>query len=94
MMLKLQGPNAMKYLIWFGIMRIVLHIIFIIYVLIPYGKQFLLILQNSLNDKKWDLLILFIPLLKIIGFFILIHLIILLISIIFFNIYVNKYIKN
>ena len=63
--IKTTGKYA-KYGIFLLIFKLILIGIYIYSVLIPYGSDFLELLQNSLNIQTWNLFTLFAPIIKMI----------------------------
>lgn len=64
--LKIKGLNSGKYMLIYYLFTILLIVVYTIYAFLPFGKEFLILLQNSLNSHHWELLTLFIPILKMI----------------------------
>lgn len=58
---KASGEGTSKYVITFLIIKIIFLGLYVFDCLIPFGKDFIMALQDSLNTNKWDLMSLVIP---------------------------------
>lgn len=86
-MLKLEGPNAFKYMAVYWIWNVIVWIAWIFSALVPYGKQFLNVLQIQLNAQKWDLSLLVVPILWIIGYWVLCQILIIIVALFLYKLF-------
>lgn len=64
------GAGMLSYVVWFWIIRLSILALYILNAFIPYWKEFIELLQNSLNTGKLDLLSLLTPIFWIIVYYI------------------------
>lgn len=74
------GSRAKMFAFIWVILNILIYGVYIIDAVIPYGKEFLTILNNSLNNGSWDLFALLTPIGMILLYYIIVQIILFVIA--------------
>lgn len=89
--LKITGSGSFKYMAAYWLWTIVVYAAWFISVFLPYGEKFLNLLQTQMNEQKWELLKLLTPIFYIIGYWFICQVLIIVIAIVLFKIWKEKY---
>ena len=85
------GSRAKMFTFIWVILNILVYGIYIINAIIPYGKEFLTILNNSLNTGSWDLFALLTPIGMILLYYIIVQIILFVIACILGKNFLNNW---
>lgn len=85
------GSRAKIFTFIWVILNILVYGIYIINAVIPYGKEFLTILNNSLNTGSWDLFALLTPIGMILLYYIIVQIILFVIAYILGKNFLNNW---
>lgn len=86
-----KGKGTLKYTLSYLVVLIIASLIYIIEAVIPYGKNFLFLLQGMLNGSEWDLIKLLTPIFWIIVYYFAVEVVMIITTIILISIAKNKY---